>query len=102
MCIRDSVTPDALAEEAGTDEPTARAFLDAFALEFGSLSAAGTLRPGAYGAQLRAPLIRVGDGRYFAHLIAHLWWALRPRIEFALGTDPALKRRYERVRSRYL
>jgi len=96
------VTPDALAEATGTDEPTARAFLDAFSLEFGSLSAAGTLRPAANAAQLRAPLIRVGDGRYFAHLLAHMWWALRPRFEFALGTNPALKHRYERVRSRYL
>jgi hypothetical protein len=96
------VTPDALAAVSGTEEPAAQAFLDLFSLEFGTVTARHDLRPGAPTTLQRAPLIRLSDGRYFAHLLAHLWWALRLGFEHAISTHPRLKRRYEGLRSRYL
>lgn len=72
-------------------------FLDAFSLPFGQARIADNW-PSRYEPQRLAPLIRLDQEVYFAHLNTALLWGVRPNLEHRLR-DGSLWQRYERHRS---
>jgi hypothetical protein len=96
-----AISAPELAVESGASPDTCSSYLRCFSLAPGSMTAAGIL-PGDMGPLLEAPLIALPDGTFFAHLVNHLWWAAKPRLERALREDAAARDRYTRARSRYL
>ena len=96
-----AISAPELAAESGASLDTCSSYLRCFSLAPGSMTSAGIL-PGDIGPLLEAPLIALPDGTFFAHLVNHLWWAARPRLERALHEDAAAHGRYTRARSRYL
>lgn len=94
------VTPATLAEATSLSEDSAKAFLDAFSLDFGRSP------KGDYSSSLRAirdnPILRDGSGNYLCSSTGDLFFALRPRLERELRSFPRRWNRYERGRSKFL
>ena len=86
-----------IANRASIDLGSASAFLDTFSLPFGQMRIADNW-PSRYEPQYLAPLIRLDEGAYFAHLNTALPWAVRPNLEQKLR-DAGLWQSYERHRS---
>ncbi len=86
-----------IANRANIDPGSASAFLDSFSLPFGQKRIADNW-PSRYEAQYLAPLIRLDEDAYFAHLNTALPWAVRPNLERKLR-DAGLWQNYERHRS---
>ena len=86
-----------IADRASIDLRAASAFLDAFSLPFGQMRIADNW-PSRYEPQYLAPLIRLDEGAYFAHLNTALPWSVRPNLERKLR-DAGLWQSYERHRS---
>jgi hypothetical protein len=96
-----TISAEDLAVASRLSADTCREYLECFSLRPGSMGGSGVL-PGEQAPLLEAPLLALPDGSFFAHLINHLWWAAKPRLERALLVDPAARDRYTRARSRYL
>ena len=86
-----------IASRAGIDPGSASAFLDAFSLPFGQMRIADNW-PSRYEPQYLAPLIRLDEGAYFAHLNSALPWSVRPNLERKLR-EAGLWQSYEKHRS---
>ena len=86
-----------IANRANIDLGSASAFLDAFSLPFGQKRIADNW-PSRYQPQYLAPLIRLDEDAYFAHLNTALPWAVRSNLERKLR-DAGLWQSYERHRS---
>ncbi len=86
-----------IANRANIDPGAASAFLDSFSLPFGQKRIADNW-PSRYEPQYLAPLIRLDEDAYFAHLNTALPWAVRPNLERKLR-DAGLWQNYERHRS---
>ena len=86
-----------IANRANIDLGSASAFLDALSLPFGQKRIADNW-PSRYEPQYLAPLIRLDEDAYFAHLNTALPWSVRPNLERKLR-DAGLWQSYERHRS---
>ena len=83
---------------AGVSHESASRFLETFSLHFGQERIADNW-PSRYEPLYHAPLIRLGQAEYFAHLaITELLWAIKPNLENKIkGTS--LWQRFERHRA---
>jgi len=95
------IKADELATESGLSPAKCSRYLECFSLSPGSMSGGGIL-PGEHLSLLESPLLALPDGSFFAHLVNHLWWAAKPRLERVLLHDAAARDQYVRTRSRYL
>lgn len=86
-----------IAGRASISKESASSFLDAFSLPFGQTRIADNW-PSRYEPQYVAPLLRLDQEAYFAHLNTALLWAVRPNLERRLR-DVGLWQSYERHRS---
>ena len=86
-----------IAGRASISKESASSFLDAFSLPFGQTRIADNW-PSRYEPQYVAPLLRLEQEAYFAHLNAALLWAVRPNLERRLN-ERGLWQSYERHRS---
>ena len=86
-----------IANRSNIDPGSASAFLDSFSLPFGQKRIADNW-PSRYESQHLAPLIRLDEDAYFAHLNTALPWAVKPNLERKLR-DAGLWQSYERHRS---
>ena len=90
-----------LASSLAWPEDRAYRFLQFFSLKRSRVATSDD-KPSAREGQLQSPLVDLEDGTYLVHMISHLLWAIKPRLERALKGDARTWERYQRVRSRYL
>ncbi|RYZ42420.1 MAG: hypothetical protein EOO71_07975 [Myxococcaceae bacterium] len=96
-----TVTPGQLAEVSGHPEDKARDFLRFFSLNPGQAPGKNQL-PNLYEPLELAPLVRLGEDRWFVHLLPKLPLAFKPALEKALKAEPRAWNAYEKARGRYL
>lgn len=96
-----TVFPKSVAAKAGVAEEVAMAFLSRFSLPFGQTPISNSW-PSRYEPLEKAPLLRLPDGGYYAHLVPKLLWAIRPNLEDVLLHRKGIWARYNRHRSKFL
>lgn len=96
-----TVSVEEAASASGVGPTDVTTFMDAFSLDFGQSPGPGA-RPAIYDPLRRAPMVRLPNGRYLAHLVAYLAWTLRERYDDALMADPTVRDVYQEHRARYL
>lgn len=87
-----------IAEICGLSESTTAAFLETFSLPFGQPPIPGNW-PSRYEPLELAPLVRLPEGKFFAHLITKLNWSIKDQFELALKGRPGVWERYQHHRS---
>ena len=92
-----TVNVPAITDRADISHDSASAFLETFSLPFGQKRVADNW-PSRYESQSMAPLLKIDQNNYLAHLGGGLLWAVKSSIERSLK-DSCYWKRYERHRS---
>jgi hypothetical protein len=95
------LTSSDLVSAAGLERQIVERFLDRFSTLFGQQEIADGWRS-VYEPLEHAPLLKLSDELWLAHLSQNVIWAIKSNFEAALNRESRIWHRYESSRSRYL